>query len=159
MTCHFVLPFSVQWWGGKVIMQVFHRQCVQTHIGLLPVAIKLNPSWKTEVSKSAWIKPCSGNLTFFLFLFFFHRFYSMSDEYIYLFGSAIFLQQEGHHKSWSLVHLLKFGQVFPINCATEKWCNVLTWFNIENILSRLALLMRIVNKSLVKSKMSFHVFF
>ena len=28
------------------------------HVGLWPMAIKLNPLWKTEVSKSAWIKPC-----------------------------------------------------------------------------------------------------
>ena len=28
-----------------------------THIGLWPRAIKLNPLWKTELSKSAWIKP------------------------------------------------------------------------------------------------------
>ena len=32
-----------------------------TYVGLWPMAIKLNPSWKTEVSKSAWIKPCRGN--------------------------------------------------------------------------------------------------
>ena len=32
---------------------------VLTHTGLWPAAIKLNLSWKTEVSKSAWIKPCS----------------------------------------------------------------------------------------------------
>ena len=31
---------------------------VLPHVGLLPTVIKLNPSWKTEVSKSAWIKPC-----------------------------------------------------------------------------------------------------
>ena len=29
-----------------------------TYDGLWPTAIKLNPLWKTEVSKSAWIKPC-----------------------------------------------------------------------------------------------------
>ena len=28
-----------------------------THIGLWPRAIKLTPFWKTELSKSAWIKP------------------------------------------------------------------------------------------------------
>ena len=27
------------------------------HVGLWPTAIKLNPLWKTEVNKSAWIKP------------------------------------------------------------------------------------------------------
>ena len=27
------------------------------HIGLWPMAVKLDPAWKTEVSKSAWIKP------------------------------------------------------------------------------------------------------
>ena len=27
------------------------------HVGLWPMVIKLNPSWKREVSKSAWIKP------------------------------------------------------------------------------------------------------
>ena len=27
-------------------------------VGLWPMAIKLNPSWKTEVSKSTWIKHC-----------------------------------------------------------------------------------------------------
>ena len=26
MTCHFVLPFIVQWWGDKVTMQVLRRQ-------------------------------------------------------------------------------------------------------------------------------------
>ena len=29
-----------------------------THVGLWPRAMKLNPSWKTEVSKNAWMKPC-----------------------------------------------------------------------------------------------------
>ena len=31
------------------------------HVGLWPTAIKLNPLWKTEVSKSAWIKLCAGD--------------------------------------------------------------------------------------------------
>ena len=30
---------------------------VLTYIGLWSMTIKLNPSWKTEVNKSAWIKP------------------------------------------------------------------------------------------------------
>ena len=29
-----------------------------THVELWPRAIKLNPSWKVEFSKSGWIKPC-----------------------------------------------------------------------------------------------------
>ena len=70
MTCHFVLLFSVWWWGDEVTMQVLHRQKetfalsldptsgtysapfeppaaranVLTHVGLWPTAIKLNPS-------------------------------------------------------------------------------------------------------------------
>ena len=31
---------------------------VLMHIGSCSMAIKPNPSWKAEVSKSAWIKPC-----------------------------------------------------------------------------------------------------
>ena len=31
------------------------------YVGLWTTAIKLNPSWKTEVSRSAWIKPCHTN--------------------------------------------------------------------------------------------------
>ena len=30
---------------------------VLMHVGLWPITIILNPSWKTEVRKSAWIKP------------------------------------------------------------------------------------------------------
>ena len=30
---------------------------VLTHVGLWPMTIKLKPSWKLEISKSAWIKP------------------------------------------------------------------------------------------------------
>ena len=30
---------------------------VLMHVRLYATAIKLNPSWKTEVNKSAWIKP------------------------------------------------------------------------------------------------------
>ena len=37
------------------------RANVVTYVGLWPTAIKLNPSWKTEVSRSAWIKPCHTN--------------------------------------------------------------------------------------------------
>ena len=33
------------------------RTNMLAYIGLCPTTIKLNPSWKTEVSKSAWIKP------------------------------------------------------------------------------------------------------
>ena len=33
------------------------RANMLTHNGLWPTTIKLNPSWKTEISKSAWIKP------------------------------------------------------------------------------------------------------
>ena len=33
------------------------RAYLLTHVELCPTAIKLNPSWKTEVNKSAWIKP------------------------------------------------------------------------------------------------------
>ena len=33
------------------------RANMVTFVGLWPTAIKLNPSWKTDVSKSAWIKP------------------------------------------------------------------------------------------------------
>ena len=32
-----------------------------THVELWPRAIKLNPSWKVEFSKSGWIKPCYCN--------------------------------------------------------------------------------------------------
>ena len=32
---------------------------VLMQVGLWSRAIKLNPSWKTEVSKYAWIKPCT----------------------------------------------------------------------------------------------------
>ena len=31
---------------------------VLAHIGLWPMIIKLNPSWKMEVSQSTWISPC-----------------------------------------------------------------------------------------------------
>ena len=34
------------------------RANVLTHVGLWPMIIKLNSSWKMEVSKSAWIKSC-----------------------------------------------------------------------------------------------------
>ena len=34
------------------------RDNVLAHVGLWPTFIKLNLSGKTEVSKSAWIKPC-----------------------------------------------------------------------------------------------------
>ena len=34
------------------------RVNVLPHVGLWPTYIKLNPSWKTEFGKSAWIKPC-----------------------------------------------------------------------------------------------------
>ena len=34
------------------------RANVLTYVGLWSTAIKLNPSWKMEVSKSAWIKGC-----------------------------------------------------------------------------------------------------
>ena len=54
------------------------------------------------------------------FLFFFCRFFGMSDEGIYLFRSTMFLRQEGRHKSRSQVHLLKVGEGFPINSAIEK---------------------------------------
>ena len=33
------------------------RVNVLKHVGLWPTAIKLNPLWKMELSKSAWIKP------------------------------------------------------------------------------------------------------
>ena len=34
------------------------------YVGVWPMTIKLNPSWKTEVSKSAWIKPCISMFKF-----------------------------------------------------------------------------------------------
>ena len=34
------------------------------HIGLWPMALKLNHSWTMEVNKSAWIKPCANGLSF-----------------------------------------------------------------------------------------------
>ena len=37
---------------------------VLMHVGLWPMAIKLNPLWKTRVSKNAWIKPCWRSLGF-----------------------------------------------------------------------------------------------
>ena len=30
------------------------------HVVVWPMAIKVNPSWKMKVRKSAWIKPCQG---------------------------------------------------------------------------------------------------
>ena len=43
------------------------------HIGLWPTSVKLNPSWKSEVSRSAWINPWISMGTYiasFFFLFF-----------------------------------------------------------------------------------------
>ena len=41
------------------------RANVLTHVGLWSMAIKLNPSWKTVVSKSAWIKPWMVTIFYF----------------------------------------------------------------------------------------------
>ena len=75
---------------------------------------------------------------------------------IFFFFLTMFLWLEGHQKSLSQVHLLQFGERFSIDFATEE-CNVLTCFNFENTLSRLALLMGVVNRTLFKGKMFFHV--
>ena len=44
---HYSAPYEPPAEGANVLMRV----------GSWPMVIKLNPSWKTEVSKSAWIKP------------------------------------------------------------------------------------------------------
>ena len=48
-----------------------HGANVVTHVRLWPIAVKINLSWKTEVSKSAWIKPWGDRyLCIYLVVFF-----------------------------------------------------------------------------------------
>ena len=53
-------------WTPQGEFIVSHMKCqlqganMLTHIGLWAMAIKLNPSWKMEVSKSTWINPWKG---------------------------------------------------------------------------------------------------
>ena len=41
--------------GGGLQRPIWTPSCI--NVPLWPMAIKLNPSWKTEVSKYAWVKP------------------------------------------------------------------------------------------------------
>ena len=52
--------WDTKWFMEKLFEPPATKANVLTHIGLWPTATKLNPSWKTEVSKSASIKPWGG---------------------------------------------------------------------------------------------------
>ena len=56
--CHQIMYGKVIWKPGSLNPQL---QGSTHHLGLWLTAIKLNPLWKTEVSKSAWIKACLRN--------------------------------------------------------------------------------------------------
>ena len=43
---------------GLTALHMNPRANVLTYVGSWPVSVKLNPSWKTEISKSTWIKLC-----------------------------------------------------------------------------------------------------
>ena len=55
------------------------RANVLTYVGLWSTAIKLNPSWKMEVSKSAWIKGCKWEVDWHLQIFNFLDFLDVRD--------------------------------------------------------------------------------
>ena len=54
-------PWNLQGGGGGFTVLHMNPQLQESnvlmHVVSWPMAIKLNPSWKTEVSKGAWIKP------------------------------------------------------------------------------------------------------
>ena len=63
------------WWNsesfqGHCPWNPAARVIVLTYIGLSSMAIKLNPSWKNEVSKSVWIKPCYCDVQTYLIKYF-----------------------------------------------------------------------------------------
>ena len=65
--------------GGFIVPQMsfqLQRANMLTHIELWPTAIKLNPSWKTEVRKSTWTKPWTGIYIYGLHLSMFHASFS-----------------------------------------------------------------------------------
>ena len=78
---------------------------------MLPLSLRLDSSFESSLRELKFL---------FFFLSFFRAFYGMYDEDVYLFRSVMFLRQEGRHKSRSQFHLLKFGEGFPIDFATEK---------------------------------------
>ena len=76
-----VAPESLKGKGGGGLQCTLEplaaRVNMLMHVALWPTAIKLNPSWKTEINKSAWVKPwsciCFGwviNLFRFYMMFF-----------------------------------------------------------------------------------------
>ena len=49
MTCHFVLVFSVWWWGDEVTMQVLHRQRETFALSLDPTRVTYSAPFDASV--------------------------------------------------------------------------------------------------------------
>ena len=92
------------------------RTNMLTHVGLWAMNIKPNPSWKTKVSKSAWIKPsynsCSISMRQNTYAYFlgYHLFIHRIRETFFLSFSSLF---------FFLLHC--FNYIHEVNAVKNNW--------------------------------------